>query len=189
MSVGDSASDSATSPTSVLPDCANCAACEMFSPRMSFGSHAVVQPLVTQRRHRGATVRRMLGVRDRHPTDARIGHHRQATPHVDAGISARPQHEAARRVLVQRAALGLTRPFEPPRVVDVRGQKDVEWRAVLDLREEVAGRAEREPDRLSRVLFELATISGSAVCRSDAAATARPLRRREPAGQQHGDGR
>jgi acyl-CoA reductase-like NAD-dependent aldehyde dehydrogenase len=54
----------------------------------------------------------VLGVRDRHPADAFIAQHRQATADVDARVVSRPQDDASRRVLLQAATFGLTRGFD-----------------------------------------------------------------------------
>ena len=137
------------------PICANCAACEMFSPSTSLRLHALVELLVPQRGHRGAAVRRMLRVGDGDAADARIGQHRQAAPDVDAGIVPRPQHELPVAYSIEAVAFGEPGLLELLRVVDVGGEEDVERRAVLNLREEVAGRAKRQRDLGAGFLLEL----------------------------------
>ncbi len=63
------------------------------------GSHAVVQPLVPQCGHGGASVRSMLGIRDRDPANARFGQDRQPAGEVKMCVVAGPEDDPAARVL------------------------------------------------------------------------------------------
>jgi hypothetical protein len=67
----------------------------------------------------------------------------------------RPEHEAAACVLVHAAAFSQAGALEAFRVLDIRREKDVEGRPVLDLREEIPRRAKGQPDLPSGVLLEL----------------------------------
>src|SRR5262249_2860545 len=68
--------------------------------------------------------------------------------------------DAAACVLDERAGLGQPRALEALRVVDVRGEEDVERCAVLNLRGEVAGRSERERHLAAARLLELGGDGG-----------------------------
>ena len=63
---------------SAAPLCTNCIACATFSPNTSFGRTRVVDAGGLHRRHRGAAVRRVLGVRDRDVRDRRVRQRRAA---------------------------------------------------------------------------------------------------------------
>ena len=101
LSVGESASDSATSPTSVLPDCAKLRRLRNVLAQDELRS----APSVTKRSCASAAPRRDHAAHvqgSRWPRDGHADRHDgEATSHVNAGIVARPEHEAARRVLVR----------------------------------------------------------------------------------------
>ena len=117
--------------------------------------HAIVESFSAQGRHGGAPIRRMLWVRDGDPANASVGQHGQAAPDVDAGIVRVQSTRRPAAYSVEAAAFGQAGALEPPGIVDVGREEDVERRAILNLREEVAGRTERQPDALPRVLLEL----------------------------------
>jgi hypothetical protein len=94
------------------------------------------------------------GVRDRDPPDSRVGNDTQAAVEMDAGVVPRVQHEPSDRIRCERTRLGQAGLLELPGVVDVSRQEDVEGRAVLNLRKEIAGRSECQRDVAGRLALE-----------------------------------
>src|SRR4029077_1821626 len=108
--------------------------------------NSLVKSLVTKRRDGGTAVRREFRIRDGDPPDAGIDERCQPAAHVNPRVVSCPDDEVAGCVLVEAATLRLARAFEPSRIVDIGGEKDVEGGAVPDLVEEVSRGAERQRD-------------------------------------------
>ena len=150
------ASDSAMMPASALPDCD-----ELRGLRDVLAEHELAAgprrttPLVlgARRRRRGRTAR-ARGWRWRSAGRVALAQHAEARADVDAAILCASRARCGRWRTMQRAGLGQPGALELPRIVDVGREEDVERRAVLNLREEVAGRAERRPDACGRSAAE-----------------------------------
>jgi hypothetical protein len=84
----------------------------------------------------------MVGVRDRDPPDSRVGEHGQTALQIEAAGRQRIEHQRPDGVGLQRAGLGEPGGLELMGVVDISGEDEIEGRAVTNLREEVARRAE-----------------------------------------------
>ena len=124
-----------------------------------------------ERGHSGAAVRRVFRVGDGDSLDPPSVRTTRAAAQVDARVVARPAIPVGRwRRRRERRQAAFARAFELPRVVDVGGEKHVERRAVFDLGEEVAGRAEGQADMMAGVLRTAPRPRAGRTRRSDAAA-------------------
>ena len=115
----------------------------------------VVQTLMPQRGDGRTAVGRVVGIGDGDASDAQTGQGAEAPTHVDTRIVSGPQHNTTGGVFDDAPRIGEAAALQTPRVIAVGRQKDVEGRAVLDLREEVSGGAERQGDFLPGFLLEL----------------------------------
>ncbi len=97
----------------------------------------------------------MLRIGDGYFPDGRIAQSRKPVADIHARITSYPQHNFSD--CVQISAARRRKPFglEFSRILDVRGEKDVKWRAVFDLRKEISGGSGGHSNRAACGLLEI----------------------------------
>ena len=96
----------------------------------------------------------MLRVRNRDLLNTRVKQNLEAPFQVELRIVGYPQHDLPRGVAIQSSRFGQPGGFESLRVLDIGREEQVERRAILDLGEKVAGRAEDQFHVLARFFLK-----------------------------------
>ncbi len=120
-----------------------------------FWLELVVETCLAKDGNSSAAVWSVVRIRDGYFLDARVQKSLQTRGRVERRVWREPKDEVPHGIDLERRYLRQSRDSQLVRVVDVGGKKKVEWRAVLDLGDEVAAGAVGDGEFCASLFFVL----------------------------------